>query len=107
MKLRFYARGDLLARVPGYAPIVGTLPRYIGRTASVIDGITSHPATKEAFEIDSESQHAPRLAKMARRGDVWCADVATAAHAGAEFAPVRFDSGEWIADSKPAAKAKE
>jgi len=107
MKLRFYARGDLLARVPGYTPRVGDVPRYVGRSYAVVDGLGSHPASESSYELDSTSPLAARLCKFARRGEVWCADKDTAAAIGVAFVPVKFADGEWVIDSKPAGKARE
>ena len=107
MKLRFYARGDLKPFVPGYRPMVGNLPRYVGRTVKVVDGVATHPAENKAHEVDADSDAGRRLAKMARFGDIWCADRETAAACSTEFVPVKFADGEWVPDVKPAAKAKE
>lgn len=97
MQLKFFARGDLLVTVPGFSPVVGQAPAYVGREFKRIDGVAVHPATRDPFTVDSDTPEGRRLVKLAKRdASLWPADKATAEHCGLPFVALAFDDGEWI-----------
>lgn len=111
MKLKFYARGDLLVTKPGFVPKYtgGDVPRYVGRKFVARNGNTPahNIATKEPAEFDSESEAGRRLMLLCRRdSSLWPADQATADACGVKFVPVDFKDGEWVAKPLPVASAK-
>lgn len=102
MKLRFYARDDLMVREVGDVPRVGQPTRYYGRT---FDPQTrGYPATREAFEVESDSQDGEKCRKQCRKGTLWAADEATASAIGVPFVAVEFVDGAWVKklESRPA-----
>jgi len=105
--LNFYARGDLKVSVPGHRPMVGQVPRYVGR--DFVAAGMSHPATHEPFSIPVKRPEAARLVKIVRRdAALWPADVETARVCKVPFVPVEWVEGEWIEQkqqTKSAARA--
>lgn len=125
MKLRFYAKGDLLVSVPGQTILrrnadtgaAGSPVKYVGRVhvpaklrkgpgdSVIVDEPASNPARSEAYECDSDTERGRRLMKLTRRdGSLWPADEATAAACGVPFVATEFSDGEHVAKSslKPA-----
>ena len=96
MKLRFYAREDALATVPGFRAGIGQAMSYIGRK---YEPPGRYPATKEAHEVDTDavsvSDH-HRYLDHGRRGHVWCADAATATECNVDFVELTFKDGVWL-----------
>ncbi len=118
MKLRFFAREDALATVPGAVVALGQPIQRVGREfVPPKDGKPgSMPATKDAHEVDIAEgtpagvQTFEAYRRLAGLGDVWCADEATAQALGASFVPVEFKDGAWLkkpADPKPARKESD
>jgi len=120
MKLRFYARGDALVTVPGVQPQIGqSLPR-VGRTnvhtpAEVLDeyhakagvkpGFLVPPATRDAYEVDSESPAGQRLKKLIRREPcLWAADAETADECGVPFVDLKFVNDSWVPENPEGAE---
>lgn len=105
--LRFCAKGDLLVTRPGFRPLVGQSPVYVGRR-HVRDGkMGSFPATDKPFEVDATTDVAVRLAKLARRDrSLWAYDKETAQHCGIDFVPVEYVDGEWV-PAKPKARGNK
>jgi hypothetical protein len=105
MKLRFYAREDALAYVPGIGKQTGQAPRYIGRTLELKPHLVTYPATVDAHEANvdpsspEQSQQLARYCKLVRNGAIWAADKATADAIGVAFVPVTFRDGAWIRDA--------
>lgn len=96
MKLSFRAREDLLVRVPGMPPAIGQASMYVGRE---FDAKTrGYPASKQAYEVESDSDEGRRLIKLVRReGALWPADEQTAKACGVEFVSVEFKDGAYVA----------
>jgi len=113
MKLRFIAREDALATVPGSRASVGQSAHYVGRTyVAPKDGKGGmYPATQEPHEamFDMSKQddviRFNRYVKIAKRGDIWPADQETAAACGVEFVQASFKAGEWTRGAAPAPAA--
>ncbi len=98
MKLRFYAKEDALASVPGFQAGVGQAASYVGRKYEKQLKGGTYAATKEAHEVDTDTMPhglASRWLEHGRRGHVWCADKETAAACDAEFVAVDFKDGAW------------
>jgi hypothetical protein len=105
--LRFYAREDALASIPGSRANIGQAANYIGRKYEKPDAKTGkpakYPATPEphevTFSLDKEDDRARfnRYVKIAKRGDIWPADEATAKACDVDLPEVEFhkDDGEW------------
>jgi hypothetical protein len=105
--LRFYAREDALASIPGSRANIGQAANYIGRKYEKPDAKAGkpakYPATPEAheatFNLDKEDDRARfnRYVKIAKRGDIWPADEATAKACDVDLPQVEFhkDDGEW------------
>jgi hypothetical protein len=100
MKLKFYAREDLLVREAGVAPRIGQAARYYGRT---FDPATrAYPATREAIEVEAGSEDGEKCARQCRKRALWAADSETAAAIGVEFVDTEFKDGAHTAKrSKP------
>ena len=107
MKLRFYARGDLLVLHPNAIQLVGQPYRYVGRELvqmDVLDGepnskAAAYPATRHPAEFDSDSPEGRRLTKLIRRDQsLWAADEETAEACGVPFVPVSWSHGQWRPD---------
>ena len=111
MQLKFFARGDLLVTLPGFAPVVGQPLLRVGRDWSSREAVP--PATKEPFSCDSESAPGRRLKKLiARDESLWAADKETAAECGVPFVDLEFKDGSWVpkpavSDKKPTNKGSE
>lgn len=107
MKLRFYARDNLLVFVPGHARPAGggSRPKYVGRTNDQAWQGTpkGRPASKEPYEVDSTDPSATRLCRIAATDcALWPADEATAKACGIKFVPVEIVDG--VAVEKKGAK---
>lgn len=103
MKLKFLAREDLLVREAGITPSIGEASRYYGRT---FDPATrGYPASKDPFEVDSESEDGLKCAKQCRKGALFAADETSAAALGVGFVDHEFMDGAHVAKSKLPAKA--
>ena len=105
MKLKFYARDDLLVTVPGSRPVRGQAPEYVGRkfVPGTAESGASHPATVEGFECEAGGEIAARLVQLTRRdAALWPADKATADACGVPFVEVTVKDG--VAAPKPAEK---
>lgn len=102
MILRFIAREDALAHVPGAPYAVGQAAAFVGRSFVCVKGSPpAYPATREPHEVtlneatkDGINRFA-RYQKMAMRGDIWPADAETAAACGVDLPSVAFMDGEW------------
>lgn len=93
--LKFYARADYKVTVPGHRPMVGQVPRYVGREFAA-DGLV-HPASTDPFVIPVRRPEAQRLVKIVRRdGTLWPADPETARACRVPFVPVELVDGEWV-----------
>jgi hypothetical protein len=109
MILRFYAKADSLVPVPGQGIVHGAPLNYVGRKqqmGSVVNSLgktvpqASYPATKEAFEVDSDSPNGRRLRLICwRDSDLWPADEKTASECQVKFTDVVFKDGFWIEKS--------
>ena len=107
MKLRFIAREDGLATIPGSRANIGQAAFYIGRTFSPPDKAegkgASYPATEAPHEVELDLSRQDevirfnRYVKLAKRGDIWPADEETANACGIALPAVGFskDAGEW------------
>jgi hypothetical protein len=94
VKLRFFAKGDLLVTKPGFLPRAqgGDMPRYVGRTAGAA---RTFPASKDAHECDADSDEGRRLMFLTKVDSaLWPADAATAAACGVSFVATEFKDGE-------------
>lgn len=103
--LRFIARENAVATVPGSRANIGQAAFYVGRKYVPPDrekgkGAT-YVATEEPHEVsldlDREDDKARfyRYQKLAKRGDIWAADEKTAKACDVEFVPATFANGEW------------
>ncbi len=102
MKLKFHSRDGRTQPVPGTAAR-GQPREIVGRRLTVEGKSMRHVATAEPFECDADSALGAALKRAAMRGDIWCADAATAAFCGIEFQRLERDAdGEWIAAKAPA-----
>lgn len=103
-KLRFFARDDQLVAMPGFHPVAGQLPMYVGRRFDA--ALTGFPATQEPAEFDTETSAGQRLMQLTRRdGALWAADPETAALCGVSFVETSFRDGvvsEKMTVQKPA-----
>ena len=102
MKLKFYAKDDLMVAVPGTFQVAGQPARFAGRSPSVdADGNVSFPATESGVEVDSQSELGRRYSKLARRdGALWAANKETADACGVPFVPVKFQDGVFVVEEK-------
>jgi hypothetical protein len=92
MKLKFFAREDLLVAYPGIMPVVGQPRLYVGRQFDA--DAKTYPATAEGHTFDSDSPEGARVLMRAKRNpSLWPADKETAAACGVEFVPVEFKDG--------------
>lgn len=106
MILRFYAKGDALCPVPGQGAVHGAALNYVGRQQVPRDALNSrgetvkqatYPATKEPFQVDSDSDAGRRLKLICfRDGDVFPADQTTADHCQVPFVDVEHTGGAWV-----------
>ena len=90
--LKFYAKQGALVSVPFHQPMVGQIPRYVGRSQ---DG-HKLPATKEPFAVEASSRMGMRLARICNRGDLLPADKVTASHCRVPYVSVDHVNGEWV-----------
>jgi hypothetical protein len=105
MKLKFVAREDLLVREAGIGPVIGEAARYYGRT---FDPATrGYPASKEAFEVELDSEDGQKCAKQCRKGVLFAFDEETAAALGVDFVPHEFTGGAHVAKRPVKAEAKK
>jgi hypothetical protein len=104
MKLKFYAREDLLAYAPGSRPTIGSAPPYIGRELRPDRSLPATEATAE-FDLDPATQDGrerlARFTRLLRVGAIWAADAATAAACGGTYVPVTYQTGAWIQAPPP------
>lgn len=108
MKLRFFARGTDKVSVPR-SQRVEQAPRYVGRSfvAPSPGKPAEHPATRDAYECELDSDRGRRLVALVRReASLWPADEATAVACGVEFVKTEFRDGEHIAAVAPKAASK-
>ena len=95
MKLRFYAREDLLVREAGIAPRIGEAARYYGRT---FDATTrAYPASKDGFEVEAGSEDGDKCARQCRKNSLFVANPETAAAIGVAFIETEFNGGAHAA----------
>lgn len=94
MKLKFFAREDLLVAYPGIMPVVGQPRLYVGRRFD--PDTRSYPATSEGDTFDSDTPEGARVLMRARRNpSLWPADKETAIACGVEFVPVDLKDGVY------------
>jgi hypothetical protein len=104
MKLKFLAREDLLVREAGIGPVIGEAARYYGRT---FDPATrGYAASKEPFEVESDSEDGVKCAKQCRKGALFAFDDQTAAAVGVDFIEHEFSGGAHVVKPKPAEPKK-
>lgn len=111
MKLKFYAKPEHVVHYPG-ARFAGQIHNYVGRQFVVSDDPKAarregqNRATKEGFEIESESDEGRILTAYAKDGGLWPANAETAAAVGVKFTEVSYDESafEWtaVAAARPA-----
>ena len=118
MKLRFYAKDDLLVTEPGSPMMTGQPVRYVGRdfvpgTAATPSGTpavaAAFPASSEPFECDSDTKRGQDLIRLmridtTRHGEqpLWPADQATADACGVPFVAVTVKDGVAVPASSAA-----
>lgn len=110
--LRFIAREDALATVPGSRANLGQPAWYIGRRYSPPDAkigkAASYPATKEPYEVtldlakQDDSIRFNRFVKIAKRFDIWPFDAETAKLCDVPLPTVVFKDDEWRVPLPPA-----
>lgn len=96
MKLKFFAREDLLVTVPGSRPMRGQAPEYVGRKFIPGDGTVGaqFPASEKPYECEADSDEGRRLVLLTRRDSaLWPADKETADACGVEFSAVSVKDG--------------
>jgi hypothetical protein len=103
MILQIAAAGEGLVSLPPRN--VGQLPRYVNR--EYVAETRSWPACREPQKIET-AKLSPELQASLRRklasGELFAADVDTAAWAGVAFVPLKWTNGVWE-QTKPAEKA--
>lgn len=105
-RMKFYARGTGLVSVPDERRIVGLKPRYVGRTAVIVDGACAFPAAREPYECATPDEEA-RLGWITKNdASLWPADEATAHALGVPYVPLTWSDGSWIPTPAVQAKAK-
>ena len=109
MLLKFHAKPGALCPWPN-SHFAGQPRRYIGRRFVAPNAETkapaAYPANDEPDAVDANDADAPAIIRYCRKGNVWPADVATAAVCGIDFVALAKDAeGEWLAASKPATPA--
>jgi hypothetical protein len=113
VKLRFFAKDDLLVSVPGSRARQGMAPEYVGRKFVPGDpklGTSAqHPASPEPYEVELNSEAGFRLVQLTRRDQcLWPADEETARECGAEFVKVEIKDGvAAVAAAPPAPSPKK
>lgn len=105
MKLSFCARGDHLVTLPGSPRMVGQVQARVGRTfvAATAGNAGGHPANKEPFTCDSESETGQRLTKLCRRDlSLFAFDRETAGHCQVEFVEIEYSDADkaWVPKKK-------
>lgn len=120
MKLKFFAKKDLLVTLPQQVILRGNADtgargapvRYVGREhiTAVLEKRGSelavveaarNPAVPEAFECEADSDMGRRLVKIVRRDQcLWPADLETAEACGIKFVETKFVDGEHV-EAKP------
>lgn len=109
MKLKFYAKDDLLVTEPGAPMVTGQAVRYVGRELVPGYGPTPNgtpgkgatfPATAEPYECDSETERGQALIRRVyidttrhNEQPLWPADQATADACGVPFVAVTVKDG--------------
>lgn len=103
--LKFFAREGLVRDLE-CVPAIGQAARYLGRdfVPPSKDGAklipASHPASRDGFECDADSDIARVAIKQTRKGAFWPANAETAAVCGVEFVEVEFSDGVFAPKAK-------
>jgi hypothetical protein len=110
--LRFIAREDAIATLPGSRANLGQPAWYVGRKYLPADPKTgkpaSYPATEDPYEVtldldkQDDASRFNRFVKIAKRGDIWAADADTAKACGVELVKATDAKGEWQRAAPPA-----
>lgn len=115
-KIKVYARGSGLVTRPGYRPVAGNLPRYVGRRAKLVDGVrklggqeltgkqATFPATQDGEVFDLKSDAARELLRRVRHDELWAANEETAKFCGVPYVALEFTDGDWTPRKQSAPK---
>ncbi len=97
--LKFYAKSNLLVRVPGATPLPGQPDLYVGRT---FDPATrGYPAVNQPYEVDENTDSGRRLIRLTTiDGSLYPADEYTASICGVPFVSVEFKDGVFVEKKK-------
>lgn len=91
--LKFYSKGNLLVRVPGFRPVVGQAPKYVCRHLSNM----SYPANQDAFVCEKDTDIGRRLVNLVKTEySLYPADQETAKACGVKFVEVHLVDGEYV-----------
>jgi hypothetical protein len=104
MKLKFRARPAMSCAWPN-SHFAGQPRRFVGRDFVAGDEAkklpASYRASAEPSEVDAADAAAEHLTRKCRKGELWAADVETAAACGVEFVDLaKGDDGEWFPSAK-------
>ncbi len=104
--IKFYAKSNLLVKVPGSMAGPGQAELYVGR---VFDPESrGYPASRDGYEVDENSSSGQRLIRLTRIDDsLWPADEHTASVCGVQYVPVEFKDGYFAEAKKTPTKSKE
>jgi hypothetical protein len=107
MKLKFRAKPGMCTPWPN-SHFAGQPRRFVGREFIAGDEFkrvpASYKASEDPAEIESGSADADHLIRKCRKGELWAADVATAAECGIAFVELaKGEEGEWFQKAAPAA----
>lgn len=101
--LKFYAKSNLLVRIPGAQPRPGQPDMYVGRVFDKPN--RAYPASKTGYEVDEESDQGRRLLRLVRIDKcLWPANLETASLCGVDYVPVEFDNGAFVEKKEPKKK---
>lgn len=115
-KVKFYARGPGIVTHPGTRPIVGNMPRYVGRRSKMVDGSgivdgvlryapqASYPVKQEGDIFPEKSREARQLIRRVRKEELWAANEETAKFCGVPYVALEFTDGEWSPRKQSAPK---
>lgn len=95
-KLSFFPTAGQLVTMPDSRPMVGQLPKYVGRTYD--PKTRQHKANDKPFECEMTGKRGRRLMKLARRDkSLLPSNKDTAVACGVSFVKPERDkeSGEW------------
>lgn len=110
LELKFYSRDGRLAYDPTRARRQGQLPPYIGRTFDPKTRSAVADSQPYVVRINEAAPEAPkwlsRVTKQAQRGDIWCADEATAKRLSVPYHDVARVDGEWVEKAAKAPSGK-